>query len=221
MLRAISLILICSLLFSCEKECTGNCAEITIIGKVVNATNKQGIANVPIQINWQESGFGFFNFSLKFANTKTDNQGQFKISKEIDKAKFKTYYLQVDADIPEGFIDYYGQNKKKADYINQYQPVTDIRLEIYPEAPLTIKLVRNQNDNLKFLSLNYSYHRPYGAGVFISTNSTNDTTFNVKTAANVYTKIEWSKNYGPGQTSTFVDSILCSPSKTNVFTINY
>lgn len=221
MLRVLFILLLVSLITSCEKECGDNCAEISITGQVINASNKQGIANVPIQIYWQESGFGFFNTTLKLAKTKTNRQGQFKISKIIDKAKFDSYYLKVEADIPNGFIDNYGQNEKLTDYISQYQSINDIRMEIYPEAKLAIKLVKNQNDNFNYFDLNYSYHRPFSAGGFQSSNGLSDTTFNVKTAPNVYTRITWRKSYGFGQTPTFVDSILCSSSKENVFIINY
>lgn len=221
MSRSLLIIILFSLLTSCEEECTGDCAEILITGQVTNALNNQGIAKVPIQVNWQESGFGFFNTTLKFANTKTNKQGQFKISKTIDKAKFEDYFLKVEADIPNGFIDNYAQNDKITSYIIRYEQVRDIRMAIYPEARLSIKLVKNQQDNFNFFDLTYSYHKPFSAGGIRSDGGLTDTTYNVKTAADIYTIIEWKKNYGIGQNVTFVDSIMCSSSKDNIFLINY
>ncbi len=221
MMRVLFILLLFNLITSCEKECGDNCAEISITGQVVNALNKQGIADIPIRVNWQESGFGFFSTTLKLAKTKTNRQGKFKVSKIIDKTKFDSYYLKVEADIPDGFIDNYGQNENLIHSISQYQRDNDLRMEIYPAVKLAIKLVKNQNDNFNYFDLNYSYHQPYSAGVFRSDNNLNDTTFNVKTAPNVYTRITWRKSYGFGQTPTFVDSIICSTAKENIFIINY
>ncbi len=221
MLRVILILLLFSLITSCEKECTGNCAEITIVGQVLSASNNQGLAKVPVKVYWQSSGFGFFNSTLKVAKTKTNKRGEFKISKTIDKARFEDYYLQVETDIPNGFIDNYGQKEKLTKYINQYQPVADLRMVVYPEAKLLIKLVKNQNDNFNYFDVSYSYHRPYSGSGFESNSSLRDTILTRKTGAGVYTRITWRKNYGPGQNTYFNDSILCSSSKDNVFVINY
>ncbi|RDC64828.1 hypothetical protein [Adhaeribacter pallidiroseus] len=221
MVRVILILLLCSLITSCEKECGGNCAEITIVGQVVSASTNQGIEKVPIAVYWQSSGFGFFNATLKVAKTKTNKRGEFKISKTIDKARFQNYYLKVETSMPGGFIDNYGQKEKLTEYINQYQPVADLRMMVYPEAKLLIKLVKNQTDNFNSFDVSYSYHRPYSGSGFASNSRLRDTILIVKTAADVYTRITWSKNYGPGQNTSFTDSIRCFSSKDNVFVINY
>jgi hypothetical protein len=216
-------ILLIALLVSCKKDyCSGNCADIRISGQVVDTSNNQGIANVPIQVYWEKSTFCTSCNTTKVSENKTDNEGYFNFVVTVDKDKFGDNYLSVDASIPSGYIHSYDMTERVvSSYISQYIIQDDnLRIVMYPRANLSIKLVKNQNDTFNYFDLTYAYS-PTRIGIFSQLGTLRDTAFDVQTSADIYTKIEWRKGYGLGQTTTYLDSIKCSPTSHNTFIINY
>lgn len=223
MIKVLFLCLIISLIISCKKNtCNGDCREIHISGRVVDTSNNKGLANVPIQIYWQDRGFCISCSKMNVSNSKTNNQGNFDFVVTVDKERFKNDFLYVEAAIPNGYIHSYSKTERfEYDYVTEYDPeVSGLRFVMYPKANLLIKLVKNQNDNFNFFDVQYTYS-PTSIGIFHPSGTFTDTTFSVETSANIYTKIEWRKGYGFGQTKNFIDSIKCSPASNNNFTINY
>ncbi len=223
MIKILFLFLIASLIISCKKNsCTGNCGEIQISGQVIDTSTNKGLANVPIQVYWQKSGFCISCNKINVTNSKTSNEGNFNFSATVDKDRFKNYFLFVEAAIPNGYIHSYSKTERvEYDYLSEYDPqVSNLRFVMYPKANLSIKVVKNQNDNFNFFDVKYTYS-PTSIGIFNPPGTFSDTTFSVETSANIFTKIEWRKGYGFGQTKNFADSIKCSPVSNNSFTINY
>lgn len=215
-------ILLLALLTSCKKEeCTGDCVEVVFTGKVIDLSNKQGVERVPIQVFWQSNPFGFFSNTSEVADSRTDKQGQFTISKSIDKSKFEFNSLHVEARVPNGYISRHGPYEKEIQLIHQYAQRYEARFEMHQEANLDIKLVKNQSDSFNLFALAYSYDHPYSVGVISGAKAVRDTTIRVKTAAGVYTKVRWEKTLGIRQSKTFVDSILCDAAKNNTLIVAY
>ncbi len=95
-----------------------------------------------------------------------------------------------------------------------------MNLTAFPKANLTVRLIKNQPDSLIYFQFGY-YFSPYGSvGLFVG-EPTADTTFQVETAAFIYTQFHWTKYYGIGQYKDFSDSVICSAKHDNVFTLNY
>ena len=164
----------------------------------------------------------FFCFTTKVTSAKTNNRGEFNSNTAIDKSRFTYDYLRIAVAIPGGYINSFGNTEKiiVCD-LSQYVPQVDsLRVVIYPKANLSIRLVKNQNDNFNYFDLLYKYSTT-GLGIFYKSGALTDTAFNVETSANIYTKIIWRKSYSTGQTKNFSDSIKCSLVNSNVFIINY
>ena len=217
------LLLTILIIISCKKNnCNGDCREIQISGQVIDTSNNKGLANVPIQVYWQDRGFCISCTQMHVNNSKTNNQGSFDFIVTVDRERFETDFLYVEAAIPNGYIHSYSKTERvEYDYITQYDnQVSGLRFVMYPKANLLIKLVKNQNDNFNFFDVKYTYS-PTSIGIFNSSGAFTDTAFNVETSANIFTKIEWRKGYGFGQSKNFVDSIKCSSQSNNSFTINY
>lgn len=223
MQKLLFFILLIALIVSCKKNyCSGNCADIRISGQVVDTSSNQGIADVPIQVYWEESTFCTSCHTTKVAESKTNNEGYFNFVITVDKDKFGDNYLSINASIPSGYIHSYGNTERViSSYISQYIIQDDnLRIVMYPKANLSINLVKNQNDTFNYFDLTYTYS-PTRIGIFSQSGTLRDTAFNVQTSANIYTKIEWRKGYGFGQTTTYIDSIKCSSTSPNTFIINY
>ncbi|HRN56422.1 MAG TPA: hypothetical protein PLS00_12040 [Niabella sp.] len=123
---------------------------------------------------------------------------------------------------PNGYLHPYDKNAKViVSAVSQYaSEVNNLRITMYPKADLSIRLMRNQNNNYFLFDIIYQYS-PTRIGIFSKSGNLTDTILNVETSANIYTKIEWTESYGFGQTTRFVDSIKCSPGNNNSFIINY
>lgn len=223
MVRMLLLFVLASLVISCRKEsCTGDCADVQFIGQVTDGSSKQGMAKVPVRVYWAHRSFCLFCSRKSIASTGTNSQGSFRFTATVDRAKFEHYYLRVEAAIPAGYIHAYSRDERVVtELVSRYTPqVNNINMVMYPKADLTIKLVKNQNDTFNYFTLKYAYS-PTRKGIFHRSGALRDTAIQVTTAANMYTRIEWSKRYGPGQTKDFADSIRCSPNTNNVFILNY
>ncbi len=220
MLRAFCICVIITLSISCKKQmCDGNCAPISISGRVVDSSNRSGIPGVPIKIYWQDLGLCYICPEIDVAESKTDNDGNFSFTISIDSLQFGGHGLFVSATIPRGYIP----DGYLVEFLPAYVPsFNNIRFVLFQKTDLSIQLVRTQNDNFTSLDLHYYYNFTHsGLYSYMGSPPTAIESFNVATAANVFTKIVLTKAYGFGQTSTFTDSIKCKSNSLNKIVVNY
>jgi hypothetical protein len=211
------------LVTACQKtKCEGDCAEIRITGQAIDSATNKGLANIPIEVNWERASFACVACSRIVVKTaKTDNAGNFDFTVTVDKAKFGNYYLNIEAQCPGNYMGYSPLENKITRTLSQYVTATDhLRMVMYPKARLTIQLQNTQNDTFQYFSLRYRYSNT-GLGIMTVEPPPLRNTHEIETAAGLFTKLEWSKNYGFGQNLYYSDSIKCSATGPNVFVINY
>ncbi len=105
--RWLFLIVIMILFYSCKKEvdCYGNCANIHFSGLITDTATGKGVANVPVQLIWNErGGFGLFNDNEKITESKTNKDGYFNFTATVDKNRFNDSYLSLAASLPSNYI---------------------------------------------------------------------------------------------------------------------
>jgi len=230
MLRILGLLVITATSVSCKKEtCQGNCANISISGTLIDSSTSRGLAKVPINVYWQDQGVCYSCPQIDVLNAKTDNDGNFSFTTSIDTSRFGRYALYVSAPIPPGYIPdgYLGdpinqENLLKESLSNYTSSFDNIRFILYQKTNLNIQLVRTQNDIFTGFDLDYYYDFTHlGLYTYTGPPPVSVTSFSRATAANVFTKIIWTKGYGFGQTSSFVDSIKCTVNTNNSISIPY
>lgn len=213
--------LIAILTSSCKKDgCTANCADIHISGQVVDTSTNTGVANMPILVQWNSYSTSILmpdKGPQKITGTRTNKDGYFDLIATVDKGKFGSYYISIETQLSEKYLNNYIPQ-----YISQYTATArNLKLTIYPKAKLSIQLVNTQNDTFSFFDLLYSYS-PTRIGIASSTWPLSNKTYTVETAANIYTRIDWTKGgNGFGQRKDYSDSIRCVPDKENIFVLNY
>jgi hypothetical protein len=210
---------------SCKKEtCQGNCADITFSGRLIDSSSSRGLAKISIKVYWQDRAVCYSRPELDVFNTKTDNDGNFSFTTPIDTSRFGRYALYVSTPVPSGYIpdgylgDPINQDNVLKESLSTYTTsFANIRFILYQKTTLNIQLVRTQNDIFSGFDLDYYYGFVH-LGLYTPVNIT---TFSRATAANVFTKITWTKGYGFGQTSSFVDFIKCTANTNNSIIISY
>jgi hypothetical protein len=213
-------------LVSCSKDndkCVGECATVTISGQVVDTPILKGISNIPVKIYLRSGGPGIGVVTKDIALTTSDKQGNFAITVSIDKSLFPRYQLYIEPVLSETYISsfYPGANNYKN--FEQYQSeISNLRFTLHPKAILKIELRNTQNQTFNDFSLSYSYSTTLvGRFDHYGLPPLRDTILSMETAANIYTRIFWSKTYSPGQTSYFSDSITCNATGNNTYVLNY
>jgi hypothetical protein len=230
MLKVFCLLAIAVTSVSCRKEtCQGNCVDITISGKVVDSSNSRGLVHTPIRVYWQDAGVCYVCPEINVFDTKTDNGGNFSFTTSVDTSRFGGYGLHVSTPVPSGYIpdgylgDPINQEYVLKESLYRYTPsFNNIRFILYEKTSLNIQLVRTQNDNFTRFDLDYYYDFVHlGLYTYTGAPPIAITSFTKATAANVFTKIIWTKGYGFGQTSSFMDSIKCIANTNNSIIIGY
>lgn len=93
-----TVILVTEVFLSCKKEqpsCKGNCLTAIIKGRVYNKISLQGLANISVEAEWHRAAYCIGCTVYKVSAGRTDVNGNFNLSKEIDTAYFKDYYLSI------------------------------------------------------------------------------------------------------------------------------
>jgi hypothetical protein len=219
---------ICVMFFSCEKdqpECKGNCVSIRISGKVYDKTTGAGFKNIPVEVRWVSSRIGSIRYKVVEGNTNAD--GSFNFTKTVDSLFFKDYYLSVRTPIDTNYIsipvgggfDFLEERFYSLD-INA---INQIKFEYYPKAFLKLALRRVQNDTLNHFNFGCFFDSKAGFGynTIIGQQNARDTTFMIKTAADVFTKVTLRKVLSNGQVISTTDSIVCTTNGANTLNINF
>lgn len=215
-------------LVSCKKEftkCSGNCETLTISGRVIDASNNKGVAGVPVSVYWMDAGICYVCPHLAVGGWKTNASGDFRFHVSVDRSMFGSYTLYVEVPVPHGYIANSREDTHLRANMHRYNPLElqNLRFEVFQKTDLTLRLTRVNADNFRSFEVGYRYDYT-GIGIYDNNGSQPATSFDVTvpTAANVFTKVYWSKWYGvPGQWTSFTDSIKCLAGRTNTIVINY
>jgi hypothetical protein len=227
------LFILSSFLFfnSCKKQapvCTGNCATINADGRVVNKLNNTSAAGVPVSLSWVKF-VGGFSQSEVILTVKSQSDGKFNFTSSIDTTYFtKRYFLSLSAGSNDEYIilGYSGLISTRT-YSFDPNAFHGIQLEVYKKANLKIKLNRTQNDNFKSFSISHSnvvddvFLYDYNISSPQEVIDRNESELNVKTVADVYTKIKVIKAFPNGTSTTTVDSVRCTANSTCVYEVSF
>ena len=100
---------------------------------------------------------------------------------------------------------------------------TNLRLDVYQKTTLKIKLNRVQNDSFQYFSVSYYFvdNAAFFAFEISSPQDINKTELDVPTAVNLYTKVSVTKTNSVGISTMTIDSIRCTKTGANNYTVNF
>ena len=217
------------LLLSCRKQtiiCTGNCAPITINGTTFNKTTNAVQPNIPISLDWVRATICICSQKNVFTG-QSGSDGSFTISANIDTSMFKDYGLRLYVSKNDDFIVIRDSAFANNDAYRFYVPggYPPVRLNIYPQATLKIKLQRSLNDNFESFRVDHIAVNDYNSvsDYYVSSPKEvidrNVKELTVPTVAGVFTKIISSKRINGTQIITQIDSVRCTKGGANTFTV--
>lgn len=224
MVKNFLLFLLVTSLFACAKDdvkCIGDCAKITISGQVVDTPNLTGIANIPIKIFLRSGGPGMGTTTKDIDVITSDKQGNFKTTINIDTSLFPRYKLYIESNAGENYISPF-EGDEYVYYRHFQKDILSVKFVLFDKAVLQIQLRNTQNETFNDFSLSYTFTTTLlGTFEHRGLPPLKDTTLFRETAANIYTRIFWSKTYAPGQMTYFSDSIICSKDGNNIYVLKY
>lgn len=217
------------LLLSCRKQtiiCTGNCAPITISGTTFNKISNTAQPNVPISLDWVQARICICSQKNVFTG-QSGSDGSFTITANIDTSMFKNYGLKLYVSKNDDFIVIRDSTFASNDSYRFYSPggYPPVRLNIYPQATLKIKLQRSQTDNFESFSIQHSAVNENNTVSDYYVSSPKEVTdrnvkeLTVPTVAGVFTKIISTKRISSTQVITQIDSVKCTRGGNNSFTV--
>ena len=224
---------------SCKKEkinpsdCTAGCKTVRLSGQVLDVSSNIGIANTEVKAHfyqWKSTCFICFGEPVEtFATTITDNLGRFSFDIIVDTGVFDQshhYSLDVYANTNENYIS--GNSKSFSHYNENFSNIT---LNKYKKTKLTIKFKRDSSDIFNHYVADYFFRdninginiQPTNQADYMKLFSQNmpDTTIEVNTGANFWTKIKGRKISTTSTISEHTDSIFCNANTINNITIKY
>lgn len=187
----------------------------------------QGLADIPVEVNWRKGGMCIGCTVYKVTNGKTDANGNFNLTKTIDTSFFEDHFLKVS--IPSDsayFIDLLeaenGFFAKRFYDFNAVQ-LQQINFELYPKVPLTIRLRRIQQDNFGYYTVSHSFatNLPGSYYEFNNPLAAVDTIIHQQTAPGIYTRIIWRKGFVAGPFTEGSDSLVCTSGGNNTIEVNF
>ncbi len=217
--------------------CTGNCSDVSFSGMIYDPSSNAPLGNVEIKVYLNPTSAGYLippdNYIV--ASGKTDGNGNFNFHAQYDTVKFMSSVLEVNAYIPNGYI--------------QYPQQIDTRTE--PSASDNIDaLLFNSTDFSKFSHVNFTMfqktllqihmHRTspidnnaavdvglFASGVtggydgFIQTEANKDTTVSAYTGFNMYTVVTTTKAISANAYASVKDSVKCTKNGPNSIDVYY
>lgn len=207
------------LVASCKKNSQGNYKQVNISGSVFDSSGRSGLANIPVKMYWYGPGDERTNID----STTTDAKGNYSFKTKIDLLRFSNQSLEVGSVVPKGFISLHDlEHPTVGVSIFGYSEIMSLQAFVmYQQANLSIHLEKHLADSFSEFELYYNYGgRDYWVNIDNS-KPTGSVTYKVNTAAGVETNIHWSKKLTSGTTTTFKDSLICSPAISNTITLKY
>ncbi len=235
-----TIFLLSIIFFSCKKEnldpraCTGSCKTVILSGKVFDVSSNEGIKNTEVKAHfyqWKSTCFYCFGEPVEtFAITTTDDLGRFNFEIIVDAGIFDEnhhYTLDVYANANDTYL--LGNQVSFSKYEERF---LNIVLTKYKKTKLSIKFKRDSADIFDYYVADYVFRDDINGVNIQPTNQADymklfsltmpDSTINVHTGANLWTKINGRKYYSNGIPPTnYGDSIFCNANAINNITIRY
>jgi hypothetical protein len=214
-------------LFSCiypeikdVPDCTGNCVDVTISGKLYVKTDGTEISNIPIEAFWYQKECDYCHPYYTVASGVSGSDGTFSFKTTIDSTFFQNYELRiVVVDYPNSYV----MKNSGIKYFNRLDVVAlqNMKFEFYYVTHLIVKLNRILSDSSDVVTINLhlddgSKYTQLGNYNLIN-NGDSVGIYNI--AADIYTKIWWWDQ--AISKKIYLDSIICTRNGPNVFIIDY
>ena len=235
-------VLLLMLLFtSCIKEkiiddssCKKNCQRLRLSGQLLDVSTNTGITNTEIKAHfyqYKSSCFICFGTPMEsFAKTITDNSGRFSFEILVDTLAFNGrdhYILLINTAENAQYI--LGEEKRFYSLNNDF---SNIMLTKYKKATLAVNFKRDSSDIFNEYVVRHTFRDitngqeidPNRNGFVLIkpyTSSITDTTVNIVTAGNFWTKVIGRKYSTTSTLSIHTDSVFCSINGPNSITIKY
>ncbi|HVK97096.1 MAG TPA: hypothetical protein VM368_04720 [Flavisolibacter sp.] len=227
--------LISTSLTSCIKkklECEQNCANVNFAGKIINKATNTPIQGHEVSASLYRNQRCLLCPAKKVGSGRTNNNGMFSFSAEIDTTVFNDSHITVSVKTPSGFLLYPEpvgpglSNERQFSSIQFYnfEPVekANMKFEFYPAVLLTIQLHRSSAISpQRHLGLEFSFDQKTSIWGLIERDSNADTTLTINTSANMLTRIISRKFNSQNSLITRIDSIFCFPNGSNTISIDY
>ena len=204
-LPKIAIVLIFVFANACTKTkdlpaCTGNCTDVIFSGKVSDLSANAPLSHVVMKIYLDPPSAGYLipHDDYIAASGTTGSDGSFMFHPQYNTAKYKNYYVLIDATIPNGYIRYpqeivptehsagddiYGFQLSATDYSH----FTNVAFTLMQKTLLQIHMHRTTpiiNDPSLTLELNTG--AAGSGGGFTQSEANKDTTVSAYAGANVF-----------------------------------
>ncbi len=216
--------------------CTGNCADIVFSGTMFDLSANAPLKgdDIKIYLNPYVAGALIQPNNYIVASGKTGSDGTFTFHAQYDTTKFASATLEVNATIPDGYIQY----PQQIDPMAESGP-SNIDALIFDPTDLTsfshLSFVLFQKTLLQihmhrttpilyggYLLLDLRDNNVVGSvNGLIETAANKDTTVSAYTGANVYTIITASREISDTSYASTKDSIKCTKNGHNAIDIYY
>lgn len=228
--KYILLIVLTLVLFSCRKErglydCSDNCKTYEIKGRIFDPISNKAFANYPVKLRWVTFRGNCIFCPRKqrdIYNGKTDRNGNFSVVVNLDTTLFQDYSVVFSTPEKEHYRNVYHGYLEDENLRGK-----PIEVPFYPQAILTVQLMRTQNDTFERVSVSHSWTRIEGnrdilflQDFYRPMSGKQDTTIHIKTVTDLLTTVRVSK-YLNGRTQDVHDSIVCEAGKDNVLRFEY
>ena len=216
---------------SCVKHapaCTGKCVAINANGSVVNKLTTTSAAGVPVTLSWLTFS-GIFSQSEVISKVYSKPDGSFDFTSHIDTTYFSKGYslsLSVGSNNEYMILGYSGLIQIQSYFFNQ-NSFQNIQFEVYKKANLKIKLHRTLTDNFQSYSITHSnvgdnyIDYDYNVQSPQEVIDRNVSEINVVTVADIYTKINTTKTFANGTSTTTLDSVKCTTNATSIYDVSF
>jgi len=208
----------------CEKDpmfngvnCTGNC--YTLKGKVIDSVTNEGIANVKLELLFNNGNYTLFGGRKLLVNATTNPKGEYSIIFDGSTLKDKNGYYSISASHPSYFIDAYGDKTAAIfdlDSTNYNKP-KDLSFAMFAPGTIKVHFKASKITNFLYLDFTYSYSK-IGYGISLNGNRQIDTVINFKTAGGLPTYIRWSA-FGNNVNVRKVDSLVVTKNGITAYNI--
>jgi hypothetical protein len=215
------LLLLCSATCNKPLVCTGNCYELAIDGKAINALTGAPAPEVPFTLFRRATG-SLFNVRRKVIDFQSDAQGNIHSTASIDTSALRNqYYFYAEMEENASWV------MPGTDYFVLYNitqsPFQNLQPKVYPRANLTLKLKRNVPGDFTFFQVACYYDRSAQTYPW-SVLSPKDITENSKlypTAAGIWTYVEVTRKDSLGNIKFTRDSVQLQLGQSQALSINY
>lgn len=208
--------------------CTANCTEIR--GRFVTGASQEGIANVALQLGWQNNEQLFVSRTREIATTQTDGNGNFSFTFLAEEEELTEGFYFLNFSVDEGsdlLIKEYQDQHLRFYHIDQRDTIVDFTYTI-PTAGAFITLeITNleaiKEDEKLLIDARYNYgmfNNFKGNALRYLSGYTQDSVITVETAANAYTLVRVRRDIN-GESLYTNDTVYIAAGDTLVFPVRF